>query len=411
MKPLLLVGLATALSLQGQPKVQTFTLPNGLRVLHLEDHERPLVRALFFVNIEPNDVPRGQQGLPLLTLRMFAHSDAADLKAEDLQRRLEDSGIHLTQAAARDGFEWRFAARSRDQDRALGLMADRLQRTVFDPTDLETQRLASWRQVERQADSPHARLREALAEGIETKPTFASLSAIGWEDLLAFRARVFRPDRAVLVLHGDLGLEQAKRLVLLSLGTWTAQTAPQRSEHSNDKPSQPVAPSATSPRISTPAAGLRIQAVADQPADLAPETAQLLSLLVSGQGALFPVRIEAEPGCLVATLDSNSGLRADAAWTLFQERLETLCKRGFTQAELDLARAVWLKGGTLTSLHPDAQMDAALAEARGRGVTAERLQAVSLERLNTGLRRWLASGNLRIGAVGPPDALRLLPKP
>jgi predicted Zn-dependent peptidase len=411
MRALLLAGLATALSLQAQPKVQTFTLPNGLRVLHLEDHERPLVRALFFVNIAPTDVPPGHQGLPLLSLRMFSHSDAADLKAEDLHRLLEDSGITFTQAVTPVGFEWRFAARSRDQDRALGLLADRLQRTLFDPADLETQRLACWRQVERQADNPQARLRQALAQGPDTKPTFTSLSSIGWDDLLVFRARVFRPDHALLVLHCDLGLEQAKRLVLLNLGTWTAQTVPPHSDTSNDKFLQSAAPPNSTARISTISPALRLQAVADQPTSLAEETAQLLALLVPGQASLIPIQIEAEPGRMVATLDSNAELRADAAWTLFHGRLETLCQRGFTQSELDLAKAVWLKGQTLASLHPDAQMDAALAEARGRGVTAERIQAVSLDTLNADLRRWLAPANLRTGAVGTPDALRLLPKP
>jgi predicted Zn-dependent peptidase len=420
MKALLLTGFAAALTLQAQSRVQTFTLPNGLQVLHLEDHERPLVRALFFVNLDPADIPPGRQGLPQLTLRMFTHSDAADLKSEELFKLLEDSGIHFTQSVTPGGFEWRFAARSRDQDRALGLLADRLQRTIFDPAVLETQRLAQWRQIERLPDAPHVQLRQALAQTPEARPTFASLSAISWEDLLSFRARVFRPDHAVLVLHGDLGLEQAKRLVLLSMGAWTAQSPTPRANPPQDKPaSQPALPvthSTSAPRISAPGADLRLQAVADQPPGLAPETAQLLALLLAGNGTTFPVRVEAPYGCLVATLDAsvgNSGVgdAAAAAWALFQKQLETLRQRDFTQADLDQARAVWQKGRSLDTLHPETQMEAALAEARGRGVTAERIQSVSLAALNAGLRLWLDPANLRVGAAGTPEALERLPKP
>ena len=59
MKALLLAGLA-AVALQAQPAVQRFTLPNGLRVLHLEDHEHPLVRVRIHVRVEPSDTPAGK---------------------------------------------------------------------------------------------------------------------------------------------------------------------------------------------------------------------------------------------------------------------------------------------------------------------------------------------------------------
>ena len=77
MRALALAGLVLVLSLQAQPRVQPFILPNGLRVLHLEDHEHPLVRARLLLRIEPGDTPRGRQGLPQLMLRMLGHSETA----------------------------------------------------------------------------------------------------------------------------------------------------------------------------------------------------------------------------------------------------------------------------------------------------------------------------------------------
>ena len=38
-----LAGLLVFMALQGAPEIQTFTLPNGLRVHLLEDHATPLV--------------------------------------------------------------------------------------------------------------------------------------------------------------------------------------------------------------------------------------------------------------------------------------------------------------------------------------------------------------------------------
>ncbi|MBP7619200.1 MAG: insulinase family protein, partial [Geothrix sp.] len=275
MRRLLLAGLAATLALQAQPSPQRFTLPNGLRVVHLEDHEHPLVRVRLHLSLEPGDTPVDHQGLALLAMRMFQHSDAADLKAESFDRLLDDSGIRLSSTAEPGALEWRLAARSRDQDRALGLLADRLLRSIFDPMVLEAQRLACWRQAEQLDALPFQRLEAALLVPPGARPTLASLGAITLENLLAFRARVIRPDRALLLIHGDVGLEQAKRLVLLSLGSWTAQEPPT----SAGRPV--VAAPATAPprsapdpvRISAPRAGFRLQAFLPRPPGVTPEAA------------------------------------------------------------------------------------------------------------------------------------------
>ena len=412
MKPTLVVLLASALFLQAQPKVQGFTLPNGLRVLHLEEHEHPLVRACLYVKIESGDVPADRQGLPLLFQPMFDRAETADLKVGELDRTLDDSGIQLTQSVEAGGFTWRLVARSRDQDRAMGLLADRLLRTLLEPSLLETQRLACRRQLERPEGSAHARLRQALTQDPASKLTLTSLSTISLGDLLAFRAKVFRPDRAILILHGDLGLEQAKRMVLLSLGSWSAQSP----SASVNPPSSPATASPSpapvdAPQVPAPGAGIRVQAVAPRPGDLAPEAAELLILLVPGETSLLPVQVAIGNGGLVATLDREAGTSGSSVWSLLKERLEALRRRGFTQADLDRARVAWLARRSLDSLHPEAQMDRALAEALGHGATEDRMKAMPLETLNESLRNWLDPAKFRKGASGDPEDLKSLPKP
>jgi hypothetical protein len=402
MRALLLAGLA-ALTLSAQPRSQQFTLPNGLRVVHLEDHERPLVRARLHLRIAPEDTPPGRQGLAQLALRMVHHGEAAGLKADGFDRLVEEAGIQLSSALGPDGLEWRLLTRSRDQDRAFGLLADRLLRTVFDPAVLELQRLACWREEAGIDAPPDLRLRRALAPAPGAWPTEAGLGAISLEDLLVFQARVFRPDRTVLILHGDLGLEQAKRLVLLSLGTWSAKTpaAAYRTLPAAG-PARPTTPGALL-RIPAPGAPLRLQAVADQPAEVSLEAATLLGLLAP-EAALARVHITLAAGQLVATLDAGAG-----EGSLLGERLEALRQRSFSQADLDRARAAWEGGRALASLDPGQGMDAAFAETEGRQVQATRLRALRPEDLNAALRRWLEPARLRMGAVGDPEALKALP--
>lgn len=412
MRGILLACLAAGLALQAQPAAQRFTLPNGLQVVHQEDHERPLVRVRLHLRIERGDTPPDRQGLPLLAMRMFVHSDAADLKAEAFDRLLEDSGLQLEAISVPGGFEWSLVARSRDQDRGLGLLADRLLRTIFDPMVLEAQRLACWRQEEGQDLLTYLRLQQVLVQDPATRPSIASLGAITLEDLLTFRAKVFRPDRAVLVIHGDVGLEQAKRLVLLSLGSWTTQELPQPLEPSfSGAPPTPAATPASQPRILATGAGFRIQTVSPRPVDLQPEAFDLLSLLIPGESALFPVSIAIRQDDLVTTLDAGTGTTWPEAWSMLQDRLAALRQRGFSPGELDQARSAWLAGRRLASLSAETQMTSALIDALGRGTTPDRMRALTLDQLNAALRVWLDPRSLRSGTAGGAELLRTLPTP
>ena len=400
---LLLPILLATVALHAQPRVQPFVLPNGLRVFHLEDHEHPLVRAHLQVDLRPADTPAGLGGLSALTLRMFQASASTEGKSDDFDLLLESSGIQLTREATPTGLAWQVVARSRDQDRALGLLAENILRTVFDPATVWRQAAACWRDQEPLGVPAQVRLRRALAVAPGEQPTQASLSAINLEDLIAFRSRVFRPERAVLVLHGDLGLEQAKRLVLLNLGSWVGPALPAAKAAVRPQPT-PEGPL----RIPAPGAGLTLQAVAPPPPELAPEILALLDLLVPGDPLLPPVRITLEGCGLVATLEAGPDTAAPLALTTLQGRLLALGHRGYTQVELEHARSAWLARRSLDSLHPEALLAAALAEAQGRGATLGSMKALTLEALNAGLRSWLDPKRLRTGAAGPPEALAQL---
>ncbi len=401
--------LSAGLFLQAQPVVWQFSLPNGLRVVHLEDHGHPMVRAILHVDIAATDTPAGRQGLARCLLGMLQHSDAALLKSEAFDRLLEDSGIRLAVTLRNDGLVWRVSARSRDQDKAMALLADRVLRTLFTPTILEAQQLACWRDVEGMELPPSPRLEQALVRDPATQPSLAGLSALSVEDLQAFRDRVLRPDRAVLVLHGDLGLEQAKRLVLLHLGTWTPTSHPQPFPAGPVPTGEPNAPASL--RISTPGAGGRIQAWFARPANTSPEVAALLDILLPVPQGTAPIRLEVRRRGLLATLEAGAETPAPQALAHLRQTLAALRLRGYTQQDLDLARAAWRAGRSRESLHPGTLMEASLEVALGQGVHPDRMAEVSLAALNTGLRAWLAPDQRRTGALGDPAWWKDLPTP
>lgn len=389
------VLVAAALCLQAQPsRPHRFTLANGLRVIHLEAQGHPMIRVWLHLRKVPGDIPPGQGGLDALALRMLDRGWAADIRTGEADRLLEDAGILLTVDPAPEGITWKLLARNREQDLALGLLADRVLRPIFDPAALEAQRLACWQTfLAPSALGPLLRLDPAL------RPTEASLGRLGLDDLLAFQRRVFRPERAVLVLQGDLGLEQAKRLVALSLGTWS----PAGAGVTPIPPPAPGGPAGTTLLTQlAPGPRLRLEAVAPRPPEVSPEVAALLAILLQGEPDL---QVTLQELCLQQTLLPVGPDGAATALAALHAHLASLRARTVGAEELALAQGAWIKAQSLRTLDPEARMDAALAEALGRAPLADRVAAVSLEALTAGLRAWLAPAQVRLGAAGPRAGL------
>lgn len=393
-----------ALVLHGQPAPLRFTLPNGLRVVHLADPGRPLVRAVLRLDLAPGDLPPDQPGLVALAARMLEGPGGP--RTEALDRELAAAGVRLESAWDPTGLSWHLVARNREQDRAFGLLADLITRPVLNLDALASCRTDCLRDLARREASPRERLEEALLWPASARPTLATLGSLGPPDLLAFRGRLFRPDRALLVLQGDLAPEQARQLVLLAFGAWPPGKAPGPAP-------LPARTPAPDPPLLLPARGpgTSLRALAPLEGGPSPEGAALLTLLVPGDPLLRPLRptLVAQGLALAVDLAPDSGQRA--TWERLLGPLEALARRGFQEADLDRARRAWRGSRALAALDSDLRVDQALAEARGRAPSEARMAALTLADLNGDLRRWLDPVRLRRGAAAPEGALAALATP
>ena len=392
--PLALASLVLA----AQPGPLRFTLPNGLRVVHLPDPGRPMVRAVLRLELAPGDVPVDQPGLVALAARMLEGPGGP--RTEALDRELAAAGIRLEAAWDPGGLSWRLLARNREQDRAMGLLAELVTRPVVAPDALATCRADCLRDLARRDGSPRERLEEALLWPASARPTLATLGGLGPQDLLAFRDRVFRPDRALLVLQGDLAAEQARQLVRLTFGAWPAGAAPRPAAAAPGPP-------APDPPLLLPTAGggLSLRALAPLEGGPSPEGAALLALLVPGDPLLRSLRPALVDQGLAVAVDLAAGAVGTGAWEALRGPLGALARRGFQDPDLERARRAWLASRALAALDPDLRVAQAIAQARGTAPTEARMAALTLAGLNADLRRWLDPARLRTGAAGPGAAL------
>ena len=135
-----LVGLTlmgTALMAQAPA---SFRLPNGLEVLLVERHDRPLLRAHLRVVWPDSEAPMPTE-LALLTRLVGTELPALTGEAEDARAELRfRPGLRA--------FTWTAVAPSSEQETVLGLMAQQVFRPGFDPARVEQERRAlrtAWR--------------------------------------------------------------------------------------------------------------------------------------------------------------------------------------------------------------------------------------------------------------------------
>ena len=392
-----LLALATAL-LQAQAPARRFTLPDGLRVALREDPARALFRLRLRVELRPGDIPPGQEGLLQLTLRMMDHGQAGHLGPTAFDRLLDEGGIQLTRRLSARAITWELVCRNRDQDRALGLLADRILRPVLDPGILETERLACWQAETQALATPRGALDRALLPGAPPAPTELGLGRLSFANLETFLGRVLRPDRAVLALEGDLGLEQAKALVLLSFGTWTASPASAEAHPAAASPGAGSLPAT----LRLPGAAPRAEGAAPPPAGLSPALRDLARLWLAGNPPVASDELPPAPdGSLRFRADAPLGTLASAALATLQAQISQVLAAGIAPADLAQAKAAWAGTRQIRILHPEAQLDADVRDLLGEEAQPDAVAAVTPDQLQAALRQWLAPSNLRWVLVTP----------
>jgi zinc protease len=210
------------------PVATTFRLSNGLPVWHVPGPDVPLVALRLVLFAGAADDPRAQAGRAALTAQMLREG-AGPHDALQFAERLERLGAHFSTAATQDTTTVDLQVLAARFQPALALFAAAVVEPRFDAE--------SWERVRKQAldrfpgvlDDP-MELAVRVADEAFHGPGGAygppargypeTVAALTREDVAAFRAARYRPDRAVLLVTGGLAPEAARAALEAALGAW-----------------------------------------------------------------------------------------------------------------------------------------------------------------------------------------------
>lgn len=216
------------------PTIIERVLPNGLRLVFVEQHEIPVVDAALVIRTGAEADPTGKAGLATLTANLLDEG-AGTRDALGLAEQIGFLAISLRTGAAFEQSTISMHSTKATLDSAMGLMADVVLRPTFAEKDflrLKSERATGLLQEQDRgpaiADRAFAALvyGEAHPYGQSVSGTTESTERLTRDDVLAFWNTWYRPNNATLVIVGDLSIAEAEALARRALGSWTRGALP-----------------------------------------------------------------------------------------------------------------------------------------------------------------------------------------
>ncbi|GIW43346.1 MAG: peptidase M16 [Candidatus Binatia bacterium] len=215
-------------------RVQEHVLPNGLKVLLLEDHKAPVVVFQVWYRVGSRNEELGKTGLShLLEHLMFKGTDKRG--PEEYSRIIQRNGGNENAFTDTDNTTY-FATLASDRvEVVVELEADRMQNLRFDDAQFqpEHQVVVEERRL-RTEDNPTAALFELLAATAYTAHPY-QWPIIGWmndlqkatrEDALAYYRTYYAPNNAFVVAVGDFASARLLGEIERWFGAVPAKPAP-----------------------------------------------------------------------------------------------------------------------------------------------------------------------------------------
>ena len=207
-------------------------LANGLRVITVERHDLPIAPAYLVSTGGQALDPANRSGVSSLAATLMTKGTATR-SATQIARAIESLGGSIGSGAAYGGGSVEVTVKSDQLAPAMTILADVATHPAFAADELDRARAQQVDSVTVALKNP-AQLAAMVADraafggaafGATGSGTPASLKAITRADVTAAYARTWRPDRAALILVGDVTPAQAKTLAEAQLGGWRAAGA------------------------------------------------------------------------------------------------------------------------------------------------------------------------------------------
>jgi zinc protease len=212
------------------PNVDTYTLPNGMKIFLLEDHELPLVSGIARVRTGNLFDPPDKVGLAGITGSLMRSGGTKDKTGDQLDEQLENIAASVESSIGETSGSVSFSTLKEKTDEVLGVFHDVLTAPEFrqDKLDLEKNQLRS--AISRRNDDAGGISQREFTNIVYGRNTpygwqieYSTVNRITRDDLIAFYKRYYFPANILLAIWGDFDTAQMKARLEKVFGGWNYQ--------------------------------------------------------------------------------------------------------------------------------------------------------------------------------------------
>jgi zinc protease len=215
------------------PSMETVTLPNGMRLYLLEDHELPLIAGLARIRTGTLFDPPDRIGLGAIAAAVLRTGGTRSQTGDQINQQLEnlaatvESGMNQTSGAVS------FSALKESADRVLEVFRDLLTAPEFRQDKIDLQKAQVTGAIARRNDDAgNMALREfgAILYGKDTPygwlEQYDTIARISRADVQNLYRRYYFPKNVMLAVWGDFDTARMKAMLTELFAGWTAEQPP-----------------------------------------------------------------------------------------------------------------------------------------------------------------------------------------
>jgi zinc protease len=215
------------------PDVPMFTLPNGMKVYLLENHELPLVSGFALIRTGNLFDPKDKVGLAELTGTVMRSGGTKSKTGEQLDEQLENVAASVETSIGESSGRVGFNALKDNVDEVLAMFQDVMLNPEFrqDKVDLAKSQVRS--SISRRNDEPGSIMNRSFSEIVYGRDNsygwrmeYEHIDNIKRDDLVAFYKRYFFPSNIILAVQGDFSTPEMRAKLEKLFGGWNAKQEP-----------------------------------------------------------------------------------------------------------------------------------------------------------------------------------------
>jgi predicted Zn-dependent peptidase len=208
------------------PDVEDHTLANNLRLYVIRKENLPVINLHLTILTGESASPDDKPGLATFTANMVSRG-SLNFSASDVEETIDGIGGQFTTQINPDYTAFSLSCLQENLDQALELLSDMLVRPSFSRRQIEDLQRTTFYDLTRKREDPEFSGKKLLFQLLFKDHAYQKIvyndniiRTYTLGDIRGFYDNFYRPDNAILVITGNLDLNQASRKVSRNFNTW-----------------------------------------------------------------------------------------------------------------------------------------------------------------------------------------------